>query len=274
MERSDQEKVHKWIINGGREGDEIKDEKMPRSMKMIAEAWTKIYLARESIEDLRALYGTVYRWEFQKSSTSQVSFEMVGTCDLVDGVISEGERMKKYKANWEDREKYVLPIPNGYELVLQLKSFMERNKDQREQEEDWVDILAIRRSVWRGGGLGVFAKRRFERGNVVGIYMGTASSACKMVVGKEPITEEAVPATTSINFGDHRAMCLRNLEGQYTIVNADTLERDKPCHHFPRDRLNVPTFSIVALCTNYFVNRQLPSWASIPHLCTDKLRAG
>lgn len=229
------EKVRKWIINGGREDNEEQNSKDPRSTRMMAGAWTAIYMAREDMEKLKALYGTAYKWEFWKMKARGVPFETEGMLELADAAIQEGEELKKYKKSWQKGEGNVLAIPHGYEVVLLLKRFFEKKKKEGEQEDDWEDTVAIRRSVQRNGGLGVFAKRRFEKGNVVGLYMGEPVFTCSMVGGKEPAVEEleaAYKQATGAKLGEHQFLGVRNGAGKWTYLDAGKLEKGKKAHLF------------------------------------------
>jgi len=158
-------------------------------------------------------YGKRYRWVFQNDHIVRDDAVMDGATSIfiLAGTLAKEANEKK------DYDK----IPDGTRFMLQL------NLAEEGKEKLWTDWLYLAKSTIEPAGIGVYAARRFEPGELIGLYSGESLGAFGKAGGCVPpdsVLQKVLPRDKVDGVWKY-GVFIRFKDGVWNMICPDMLHR-------------------------------------------------
>lgn len=168
--------------------------------KVLVYGLERLELLRDNPVAFEAMEGKVYRWIERKE-----------TC--INGSCYSGPECSEMLV---DSDMGITVFVNGYELVLQLKTFAPNSYKKGDDKSSWKDMYCIRTSKLTQG-LGLFALRNFPKMSTIGWYVGRRKWASKT----QKHTPLCIPKTKEVDDSEY----VPYAESERTDVDPVTVTR-------------------------------------------------
>jgi hypothetical protein len=183
---------------------ETNDEAQINFRKNIVKTLGELAMKKDNAREFQSLNGVLFRWVYRMEDKVLPNGEFMEFEKLMEKDKIFSERQGPLAGSVEEEEE-VPAIPVGKKLYLQLKI-----------QKSWRDWIYVKKSPYKGGGLGAFAATCFPRNSIIGYYCGEQVWQSDVVGGPRPsyteLKEAGVCQTSYL-------LSYRDMTGRYVVVD-------------------------------------------------------